>query len=71
MEKGYYSFKGVIKTTIISMIISTILACVVYFFTKSFDVFVSIWFFLIACCLAGCIRSLLFEYHIKEKSKKL
>lgn len=62
-----YSFKWLPKFAIVSLTIATSISVVVYWSTTSIEVTISIYAFMMACIVAGLIRSSLQEYQIKRR----
>ena len=62
-----YSYKPVIKTGLIALYITLIICLVIYFFSKSLEVSMSLGVFLLFCIIAGCLKGLLSEYQTKRR----
>ena len=62
-----YSYKPVINTSLRAFYIVVIICLLVYFFSNSFEVTISLGSFLLFCIIAGCLKGLLLEYQIKQR----
>lgn len=62
-----YSYKLVILTSLIAFYIVVVVSLIVFLTTKSLEVVLGLGLFLFACVFAGCMKGLLFEYHIKRR----
>jgi len=62
-----YSFKSVIGEGVRALLIAFIICFLVYIYSKSFEVSLSLGIVSLVFILAGCLRSLLTEQHIKSR----
>lgn len=62
-----YSYKAVFKRSIIHFFIVLIVSLLIYLFSNSMEVTISIGVFLSLCVVAGCIQCLLWENHTKNR----
>jgi hypothetical protein len=62
-----YSFKWIPKLLASSILISTFLAIYIYWQTKSTEVAFTLYIFMLACIMAGIIRTAHLEYQTKRR----
>ena len=62
-----YSYKGVIIMGIRSIFIAIIISLLVYLFSNSIEVTISLCIFFLACIISGCLYGLFFGYQIKRR----
>jgi hypothetical protein len=65
-----YSYKKVIKLFILINIGIIFVCFLIYMFSKSFEVAISLGAFMIACTIAGFLRVMLTQSHIKARGGK-
>jgi Na+/proline symporter len=62
-----YSYKRVIKISLISVVIASGLSLYIHYETGSTEVSLTLFIFFLACIIGGTIRSLLMEEHTKSR----
>lgn len=62
-----YSYKRVIKISLISVVIASGLCLYIFYETGSTEVSFTLFIFFLACILGGAIKGLLMEEHIKSR----
>lgn len=62
------SYSAVLKYALLFVLLAILVGVVVHAFTGSIEVAISIEIIILACIVAGTIRSLVTEYHIKKKN---
>ena len=62
-----YSYKSVIKTAIRLLYIALAISLLVYFFSKSLEVTISIGVLLLFGVIGGCVYGFLWEYQTKRR----
>jgi uncharacterized membrane protein len=62
-----YSYKAVVKRTIISFYLVVIISLLVYLFSKSLEVTVSLGILLLFGAIGGCLYGFLWAYQTKRR----
>lgn len=62
-----YSYKRVVRISLISVVIASGLSLYIYYETGSTEVSLTLFIFFLACILAGTIKSLQMEEHAKSR----
>jgi hypothetical protein len=62
-----YSYKPVVNISLIALYVVIIICLLVYIFSKSAEVTLTLGSFLLFCVIAGCLKGLLSEYQTKRR----
>jgi hypothetical protein len=62
-----YSYKAVVKRTIVSFYLVVIISLLVYVFSKSLEVTISLGILLLFGAIGGCLYGFLWEYQTKRR----
>jgi len=65
-----YSYKKIFLFTIYALIVGLIASLIVYYFTKSFEVMITLFGIFTVCIIGGGIKSLYSEYCRKHRGAK-